>query len=260
LELTRTAPDIPSFQFPPPDTATVKRAQAVSAKPEFEPFVAYLRERSPREQIRGLNVLGLSLIVILALGSGAWFYVTRQNQLSMPMVRNYLRDLTRLGNFQDWNRSNVQSGAARLPRPQAPAPGPGDEKIDQIPQIEPINKDLASVPDSAPDTEIQVPPEARDKAADRPSKIAEKKRAAEPRPAGVRIANDQEIAGRKLEMEIYKAISDRAISGVEIVSVSDGTVYLDGRVATPRQKLAAVRAALSVPGVKSVRDRIVIDN
>jgi osmotically-inducible protein OsmY len=31
-------------------------------------------------------------------------------------------------------------------------------------------------------------------------------------------------------------------------------------VATPRQKLAAVRAAMSVPGVKSVRDRIVIDN
>jgi hypothetical protein len=57
-----------------------------------------------------------------------------------------------------------------------------------------------------------------------------------------------------------QVISDRAITGVAIVSVSDGTVYLDGRVATPRQKLAAVRAALSVPGVKSVRDRIAIDN
>ena len=85
-------------------------------------------------------------------------------------------------------------------------------------------------------------------------------RAPEQKPPRVRIASDQEIAGRKLEMEVYKAISDRAITGVAIVSVSDGTVYLDGRVATPRQKLAAVRAALSVPGVKSVRDRIAIDN
>jgi len=41
--------------------------------------------------------------------------------------------------------------------------------------------------------------------------------------------------------------------------VDDGTVYLEGRVATPRQKLAAVRATLGVPGVKGVRDRIVID-
>jgi osmotically-inducible protein OsmY len=46
---------------------------------------------------------------------------------------------------------------------------------------------------------------------------------------------------------------------VQVSYVDDGTVYLEGRVATPRQKLAAVRATLGVPGVKGVRDRIVID-
>jgi len=62
-----------------------------------------------------------------------------------------------------------------------------------------------------------------------------------------------------MEIEIYKAIHDRAITGVQVLSINDGVVFLDGRVATPRQKLAAVRAAMSVPGVKSVRDRITID-
>ncbi len=58
-----------------------------------------------------------------------------------------------------------------------------------------------------------------------------------------------------IEMKLYNAISNRAISGV-VVSFIDGTVYLDGRVATERQKMAAVQAARSVSGVKYVRDRV----
>ena len=65
------------------------------------------------------------------------------------------------------------------------------------------------------------------------------------------------IGAHKLQSEIYQAIRHRGISGVQ-VSVSDGTVYLDGRVATPRQKLAAVRATLSVPGVKRVQNGIIV--
>ena len=71
--------------------------------------------------------------------------------------------------------------------------------------------------------------------------------------------NGEALTERKLQIEIYKAIRDRAIDGVQVSYVDDGTVYLEGRVATPRQKLAAVRATLGVPGVKGVRDRIVID-
>jgi hypothetical protein len=63
---------------------------------------------------------------------------------------------------------------------------------------------------------------------------------------------------QKLESEIYRAIRGRAIKGVD-VSVSDDTVYLVGRVASREQILAAVRAALTVPGVKNVQNRIVID-
>ena len=66
-------------------------------------------------------------------------------------------------------------------------------------------------------------------------------------------------AAEKLEFEIYKAIHNRAIRGVE-VSVRDGTAYLTGRVATERQKLAAAQAARGVPGVKEVRDQVIINS
>lgn len=261
LELTRAAA-LPPFQFPAePDPAIGKPAQPTSAQPEFEPFIAYSGERSSRVRMSGLYALALSLVLIFAFGGSALLYATRQSQAWMPNFGGYLRELAQFGHFPDRRRSELQSTENQLPEPQAPAaPSAADEKLENIPDRAPVKNDLTSVPDNTADTEIQVTPEARDKVAERPTKIAEKRRPAEQRPPRVRIANDQEIAGRKLEMDVYKAISDRAITGVEIVSVSDGTVYLDGRVATPRQKLAAVRAALSVPGVKSVRDRIAIDN
>ena len=259
FEFTKVGSDVPSLRFP-------GKQDASAAAPEFEPFVAYVADQGTRKRRRAPYALGLSLVLIFIVGGGALLYATRQNQISMPMVRSYLRDLTRLGHFQDSNQSPAQQPREnrenRSVEPQGPTPVPsgGEGNIDKTPERQLLNNDLAAVPDNSADTEMQVNPEAPDKAAARATKIVEKKRAADRIPAGVQIANDEQIAGRKLEMEIYKAISDRAITGVEIVSVSDGTVYLNGRVATPRQKLAAVRAALSVPGVKSVRDRIVIDN
>ena len=61
-----------------------------------------------------------------------------------------------------------------------------------------------------------------------------------------------------LQSQITKAIESRAIMGVE-VSVMHGTAYLDGRVATERQRRAAERAARSVAGVERVQNRIAIN-
>ena len=73
------------------------------------------------------------------------------------------------------------------------------------------------------------------------------------------VYNDAAVAAEKLEFEIYKAINNRAIRGVE-VSVRDGTAYLTGHVATERQKLAAAQAARGVPGVKEVRDQVIVNS
>ena len=68
-------------------------------------------------------------------------------------------------------------------------------------------------------------------------------------------SENPEILNKQLEMEIYKAIENRAIIGIA-VSVDNGTAYLEGQVATERQKRAAESAARSVGGVERVRSRI----
>ncbi len=66
-----------------------------------------------------------------------------------------------------------------------------------------------------------------------------------------------EVRSRALGNQVQKAIQNRAISGVE-VSVINGTVFLQGRVASERQKQAAERAANAVDGVERVRNRLVV--
>jgi general secretion pathway protein A len=60
---------------------------------------------------------------------------------------------------------------------------------------------------------------------------------------------------KRVEADVQAALQNRAITGV-VVSVVDGTAYLDGRVASVRQKAMAERAARSVSEVKRVRNRL----
>jgi general secretion pathway protein A len=83
-----------------------------------------------------------------------------------------------------------------------------------------------------------------------PSSVNEERRA--PTEASTNQRN------RDLQAQIIRAIENRAIVGVE-VSVVRGTAFLDGRVATERQRRAAERAAHSVDQVSRVRNRIVVD-
>ena len=70
--------------------------------------------------------------------------------------------------------------------------------------------------------------------------------------------NGTVVTDQELEMQVEKAIDNRALRGIG-VSVRNGTVYLRGRVPTTRQRLAATRAAQSVPGVKSIENQIGLD-
>ena len=74
-----------------------------------------------------------------------------------------------------------------------------------------------------------------------------------------RQAMKQDPEGQKklLEAQIHRAIENRAIMGVT-VSVIESITYLDGRVATVRQRNAAEQAARSVAGVERVRNRIAV--
>jgi hypothetical protein len=69
------------------------------------------------------------------------------------------------------------------------------------------------------------------------------------------LSRAREETPRNLAAEVVKAIQNRAIEGVQ-VSVKNNIVYLEGRVASERQRHAAELAAAGVPGVHGVRNRI----
>ena len=69
------------------------------------------------------------------------------------------------------------------------------------------------------------------------------------------VYDDSRIQRKRVELAIQKAIQNRAITGVT-VSFIDGTTYLDGQVATERQKSMAERAARSVLDARNVRNRL----
>jgi hypothetical protein len=73
----------------------------------------------------------------------------------------------------------------------------------------------------------------------------------------VRPEQDPAVRRRLLEIEIHRAIQNRAIQGVS-VKLIDSTAYLDGQVASERQRSMAERAALGVQEVASVENHIKI--
>ena len=78
------------------------------------------------------------------------------------------------------------------------------------------------------------------------------------------IANDIEVHAPASESDVRKLIMDALKRSAEIeakainVNVVDGTVTLKGSVKAWSERNAAVRAAWSAPGVKSVEDRLTV--
>ena len=128
---------------------------------------------------------------------------------------------------------------------EAPAPEPNQNSA-ALPEIK--KPDVTAIPEAATPSQFtkskETPPA--------PTKTITKDRP-------LRAPDSVAPTAEQLEFEIYKAIYNRAIRGVE-VSVRDGTAYLAGRVATENQKLAAAQAASSVAGIKEVRDQIIVNS
>jgi osmotically-inducible protein OsmY len=69
------------------------------------------------------------------------------------------------------------------------------------------------------------------------------------------VADQPRIQRRLVELQIEKALRNRAIDGVA-VSFIDGTAYLEGQVASEKQRSLAEKAALSVSEVRNVHNRL----
>jgi general secretion pathway protein A len=228
-------------------------------RPEFEPVFADIGERAgfwqsaPESRTRGFG----ALLILLITGGMLVVMAARQNPMTLETLEAY---------FANWTNIIHVDKAAAPPLPaQAPpapvAPQPAPVIVPEHPGrlIETLTDDFVAGDEHGKAAGFDTPVHATEQAPSKsPAPIARNKRPSLKRAPLASVRNDAAFSVRTMEIEVYKAIRDRAITGVHVASIDDGTVHLEGRVATTRQKLAAVRAALSVPGVKNVRDRIVI--
>lgn len=191
-------------------------------------------ERGPvRRQVgKGLARAGIGLLLALvALGvAGAVFY-PKDAEDYLSYLRRNVEDFIGVGgeNNELARRGVPQRNEKTAPLAETNGPGESEAPV--------------------PDTENRA-------RAEKPAEDNGKNAAGQARS---RASNDGESRRKKIELQIAKAIQNRAIEGVQ-VSVIDGTTFLVGRVETERQKSAAEQATRSVPDVKEIRNRIVVNS
>jgi general secretion pathway protein A len=203
---------------------------------EYEP-------RFVRRGRTGLSRAGMTLLLILAVAGigGAVFYPSDAEYYFATLRRN-VADL-------------VGVAAGNNPKAENPVAVPREE-LASLQEPQKSTETEASMPDR---DETDAPLPDRDQRL-RPnvSKAAKESTKSRARPARSPAFDNRESQSKKTELQIVKAIQNRAIDGVQ-VSVVEGKAFLDGRVATERQKSAAEQATRSVPGVKEVQSRIEVN-
>jgi len=208
---------------------------------------------------RNRKVVRVLLFLILLGGSAAWLQSeVGKNQLALWV-----------------GKQNGPVGAPDAPliEKQNPLPAPAPSSENPLPQPNIGDSSETSLPATEKPVEplssvlTEKAPVLTEKAAEKSP--AEKPPTSDPKPAPkkapmsagnsrqVPVAENADAQRKLLEAQVYKAIENRAIMGVD-VSVINGTAYLEGRVATERQRDAAERAARSVAGVQRVRNRIAV--
>jgi general secretion pathway protein A len=221
---------------------------------------------------RSFGALGIGVLLGVGILAGAGIALVAQQTGSLAALDIKFKNLAGIGikdlvglrrENQELARPEVntevlkETPSYKLPNLQEEVPAP--RASGEPPAPEP-NQNSAAVTQAAKPDESAIPettiPNQATKSQKRPSPIPMNPTTKD-RP--LRAPDNVAPTAEQLEFDIYKAIYNRAIRGVE-VSVRDGTVYLAGRVATEQQKLAAAQAARSVPGVKEVRDQIIVNS
>lgn len=143
------------------------------------------------------------------------------------------------------NLKTVQSMAPEMPLTSAQQPEASSVDANAKPILE-ASKTGAPTSAVARNRHQEPPTEKKDDQTDEATRAATK-------------GTNTKLASDRLEFDIHRAIAKHAIRGVS-VTVIDDTVVLGGRVDTENQKLAAAKAASKVPGVKYVRDQIIVND
>src|SRR5438093_8463913 len=208
---------------------------------------------------RNRKVVRVLLFLILLGGSAAWLQSeVGKNQLALWV-----------------GKQNGPVGAPDAPliEKQNPLPTPAPSSENPLPQPNIGDSSETSLPAAEKPVEplssalTEKAPVLTEKAAEKSP--AEKPPTSDPKPAPKKapmsagnsrqapVAENADAQRKLLEAQVYKAIENRAIMGVD-VAVIIGTAYLEGRVASERQRDAAARAARSVARLHRVRKRILV--
>ncbi len=229
---------------------------------DFEPKKTGMHIRPRSRTFAGLGI-GVLLGMAILVGAGIVLYTHQTGSLAaLDVDFKNLASIINLASLHQENPKRAPSDLSTEVLKETPPYKPPDLQAPESRESEPPapepNQNSAALP------EIKKPDEAAIPEATTPGPTTKSK---EIPPTSMktitkdRLSRALDVAptSEQLEFEIYKAIYNRAIRGVE-VSVRDGIVYLAGRVATEKQKLAAGQAALGVPGIKGVRDQIIVDS
>ena len=202
---------------------------------------------------RGRKAVRVLLILLLLGGVAAWL----QSEAGKSELSNWFGKLKEMVGSRQKPESNTGAPViARRAAPAAPAPGEFSSPV--------ISKTAIGrpfLPDAEKSVEIPSPIQTK-KSAEKTLPPNDPKPARKtPPPTSddpqTPLAQDAGAQRKLLEAKVYKAIENRAIIGVEVV-VINGTAFLEGQVATEKQKDAAERAARSVAGVARVSNRIAV--
>ena len=209
---------------------------------------------------RSGNAVKLFLPLLLVLALASWW----QRELVSGYVKDWAKELKAMTTWTELASraapeidaraaARTEGATAPVEAPRFYRPAPEDDRAVNSILSSPGGELEASWQDGkSAEGELRAPDNltGREK---RSAKISPRTRNDEqgsrPEPADVR--------SKAIANQVQKAIQNRAISGVE-VSVISGTVFLQGRVASERQKQAAERAANAVDGVERVRNRLVV--
>jgi general secretion pathway protein A len=210
------------------DDAATDRTWETGATENYPP----LERRLARHRKRGWARAGIGLLLaLIVLGAAGAVFYPKDAEDYLSYLRRNVEDIIGVG--------GENNELARRGVPER------NEKTAPLAETNGPRESEAPVPDTENRARAEKPAEDNGKNAAKQARS--------------RASNDAESRRNKIELRIAKAIQNRAIAGVQ-VSVIDGTAFLDGRVATERQKSAAEQATRSVPDVRQVRNRIVVNS
>jgi type II secretory pathway predicted ATPase ExeA len=228
---------------PPPDP----QIETIWSNFQFDsaPARSTMIAKPPRRRVT--SMIGAALLALVTLGAVGWAVHVYE---AMPFLE-YLRaqvevvksgygHLDESAKSETANQSSLQQPAVADSR--SAALDDGQANVGAISEAENLRETEESVPARQKFQEKQ-----RDNQIHSPATSARKDRP------------DQNPAVRRrfIEIEIQRAIQNRAIEGVSVKLIG-GTAYLGGQVASEQQRSMAERAALGVQEVASVENHIEI--